>query len=57
MLLRTVIIWCVLLVLAILNGGFREAVHVPGVGRGVGHAISTVMLWALFVLALTRRSS
>ena len=50
MLLRTVIIWCVLLVMAILNGGFREAVLVPGFGRGVGHAMSTVMLSALSVL-------
>lgn len=50
MLLRSIAIWCVLLVGAILNGGFREAVLVPGFGRGVAHAMSTVMLSALIVL-------
>lgn len=50
MLLRSVLLWCVLLFLAILNGGFREAVLVPGLGRGVGYAMSTVMLSALIVL-------
>ena len=49
MILRTLAIWIGLLVLAILNGGFREAVLVPRLGRGVGHAVSTVMLSALIL--------
>jgi hypothetical protein len=45
------LMWGGLLALAILNGGFREAVLVPRLGRGVGHALSTVMLSALILAA------
>jgi hypothetical protein len=48
---RIVLIWCGLLFLAILNGGFREAMLVPRVGRGLGNAVSTVILSALIVAA------
>jgi len=51
MILRTLVIWFGLLVLAILNGGFREAFLVPRLGRGLGQAASTMML-SLFILAL-----
>jgi hypothetical protein len=44
MILRLVLIWFGLLILAILNGGFREALLVPRFGRGVGQPLSTVML-------------
>ena len=51
MTLRIVVIWCGLLFLAILNGGFREAMLVPRAGRGLGNAVSTVILSALIVAA------
>jgi hypothetical protein len=51
MILRTVVIWLGLLVLAILNGGFREGVLVPRIGRGVAQAVSSIML-SLLILAL-----
>ena len=50
MILRTVFIWLGLLTLAILNGGFRESVLVPRLGRGLGQAVSTVLL-SLLILA------
>lgn len=49
MLIRAVLIWFALLVIASLNGGFREGVLVPGMGRGLGQAVSTVMLSALIL--------
>jgi len=51
MILRAVFIWFGLLVLAILNGGFREAVLVPRMGRGLGQGASTVMLSTLILTA------
>ena len=51
MLMRALVIWFGLLLLAILNGGFREAVLVPRMSRGVAQALSTVMLSALIVAA------
>lgn len=51
MILRTLVIWLVLLVLAVLNGGFREALLVPHLGPAVGHVLSTIMLCVLIVAA------
>ena len=51
MILRAVFVWFGLLVLASLNGGFREAVLVPRMGRGLGQAVSTVMLSTLILAA------
>jgi hypothetical protein len=51
MILRTLTVWFGLLVLAVLNGGFREGVLVPRLGRGFGQAVSTLMLSALIVAA------
>lgn len=51
MILRTLVIWFGLLTIATLNGGFREAVLVPRLGRGVAQAVSTVMLSALILAA------
>ncbi len=51
MITRTVLVWFALLVLAILNGGFREAVLLPHLGRGAAQAVSTIML-SLLILAL-----
>ena len=49
MLIRSVLIWFVLLLLAVLNGGFREAVLLPRLGRGLAQAVSTVILSALIL--------
>jgi len=44
--LRALIIWFALLVVAVANGGFREAVLIPRFGPHPGHIVSTVMLCA-----------
>jgi hypothetical protein len=49
MIFRAVLIWFGLLTIAVLNGGFREAVLVSRLGRGVGQAVSTVLLSALIL--------
>ena len=41
---RALIIWLALLVVAVANGGFREAVLIPRLGPHTGHIVSTVML-------------
>ena len=46
MVLRALAIWCVLLLAAVGNGAFRESVLIPRMGRGVAHAVSTVLLSA-----------
>lgn len=51
MVLRALLIWFGILVIAILNGGFREAFLVPPLGRGLGQAVSTIML-SLLILAV-----
>jgi len=50
MIIRTLLIWSGLLVLAIANGGFREAVLVPKLGLGLARAISTILLSALILV-------
>ena len=49
MLIRAVLIWFGLLIIASLNGGFREGILVPRIGRGLAQAVSTVMLSALIL--------
>jgi hypothetical protein len=49
MLTRTVAAWCVLLAGAVVNGMVREAWLLPRTGRGVAHAVSTVLLCLLIV--------
>ena len=44
--LRALVIWFALLVLAMANGGFREAVLIPRFGLHTGHIVSTLMLCA-----------
>jgi hypothetical protein len=44
--LRALIIWCALLLVAVANGGFREAVLTPRFGSHTGHIVSTIMLCA-----------
>jgi hypothetical protein len=50
MITRAVAVWLLLLVLAILNGGVREAWISPHLGEPVGHLLSTVMLCSLIAL-------
>ena len=44
--IRPVIAWFGLLIVAVVNGGIREAWIIPLTGELAGHAISTVMLCA-----------
>jgi len=45
--IRTLVVWLLLLVLAILNGAGREALLVPRLGPAVAHVISTLTLSVL----------
>ena len=49
MMLRVVVIWFGLLILAVLNGGFREAFLVLRFSRLAAQALSTVMLSLLIL--------
>src|SRR5690349_6446830 len=51
MILRTLLAWFLLLAVAVANGFVREAFITPKTGRGLGHAISTVML-SLLIIAI-----
>ena len=42
-------VWLVLLILAILNGAFREAVLNPVMGPQSGHLVSTLLLSSLII--------
>jgi hypothetical protein len=48
--MRAVIVWFVMLVVASVNGAFREAFLIPKLGDMAGRAISTVMLSTLVVV-------
>jgi hypothetical protein len=54
-LVRAVVVWLLLLVLAILNGAFREAVLNPALGPQMGPRVSTVLLSGLMALTLAFR--
>ena len=51
MTLRALVVWCVLLLLAVLNGGARDAWLSPRLGDPIGRAISTLLLCGLIFLA------
>jgi hypothetical protein len=51
MLVHAIAIWCVLLVVASVNGAFREAVLIPRTGDVLGRVISTLLL-SVFVIIL-----
>jgi hypothetical protein len=50
MIVRAVVIWFALLVIAVLNGTFRVAVLIPRFGEAAGHVMSTLMLCVLIGL-------
>ena len=43
---RALILWFALLVVAVANGGFREALLIPRFGPHAGHIVSTIMFCA-----------
>lgn len=51
MILRGLLAWCVLMVIAVLNGTFRVALLNPGLGEPTGHIVSSLTL-SLFILLL-----
>jgi hypothetical protein len=52
MVVRAVLVWCALLVIASINGVAREAVLIPRIGDVAGRAVSTLALSA-FIIILT----
>jgi hypothetical protein len=49
--LRALAVWFLLLILAVLNGGVRDAWLSPRLGDTVGRALSTLLLSGLILLA------
>jgi hypothetical protein len=49
MIVRAVLVWLLLLVLAVANGFFRESLLVPQMGAGGGRVVSTLLLSALIL--------
>ncbi|HEY8104977.1 MAG TPA: hypothetical protein VIE46_02655 [Gemmatimonadales bacterium] len=50
MALRALVIWVALLVVAVLNGGFREGVLTPRMSETVAHGASSIMLSAAILI-------
>ena len=42
--LRSLVVWCAFGILAVINGGFREAVLTPRLGEHESHVIGTLTL-------------
>jgi hypothetical protein len=51
MTLRALAVWCLLLLLAVLNGGMRDTWLSPRLGDSIGRPISTLLLCGLIFLA------
>lgn len=47
--LRTLIVWGTILILAVLNGGLREAILIPNLGTVAGNIMSGVFLSAVIL--------
>lgn len=50
--LRSLLVWCAIVPIAVLNGAVRDLLIAPGVGDPVAHVISTLLL-CLAIVALT----
>jgi hypothetical protein len=50
MMMRAFAVWLLIVLVAVINGGIREALISPRTGDTAGHAISTVMLCAAILL-------
>lgn len=48
--LHPLIVWALMAVVAILNGGFRELVIIPRIDAYLGHILSTALLVAMVLL-------
>ena len=48
--LKSLVVWLVLLLLAVMNGAFRESVLSPLLGASWGHVTSTALLLVLVML-------
>jgi hypothetical protein len=42
--LRSLVVWCAFVALAVINGGFRDAVLTPRLGQHESHVIGTITL-------------
>lgn len=51
MIARALVVWCLLLLLAVFNGGVRDTWLSPALGDTAGRAISTVLLSLLILVA------
>jgi len=51
MTVRALLAWLLILVLAILNGAFRQGLLIPRLGERAGHIISTLLLSLLVLVA------
>src|SRR5262245_27939426 len=51
--LRSLVVWLMLLVAAVLNGAFREAVLTAVLGAPWAHVVSTLLLSVLVLLVAT----
>jgi hypothetical protein len=50
MMMRAFDTWLVILLVAFVNGGIREALIIPRIGDATGHVISTIMLCAAILV-------
>jgi len=50
LLLRSVAVWLLLLVIAVLNGGFREAMLLPNLGQPAAFVLSAILLSLCIVI-------
>ena len=50
MMMRALGVWLLIVLVAVINGGIRQALISPRTGDTVGHAISTIMLCAAILL-------
>jgi hypothetical protein len=48
--LKSVVVWLLILVLAVLNGGFREVVLLPSIGRQGAFVLSGILLSSCIVI-------
>ena len=48
--LRSVVVWCAFVAVAIVNGGLRDAVLTPRLGEFGGHITSTILLCAALLV-------
>jgi hypothetical protein len=50
MIIKAFAIWLLILLLAIINGGFRTILIVPAIGEQAGHVVSTMILCGLILM-------